>query len=245
VSVTRQEQVMCGCGARLDVTVADSLNAGRHPHLRQALLDRKLHVFQCGVCRQPLVVEKDLLYVDFDRKQFFASVARHERYREGELARELRQTYDVWILENAPSFLRELGKDFLVRLCFGYEELREKIILDDNRLADLVIEALKWDVLVADPWFQENQVLTLRLDRVTGGELIFVPEWLWPTPFAMRDKVVHVKRAIHDEMLRHHDEIRQKWPRLASGPHVSLLRLIEWPRTTAPATSPVPQRPVF
>ena len=240
MSITRTERVSCACGTPLEVTVADSLNAGRHPHLKQALLDRSLHVFRCEACGSPLVIEKDLLYFDFERKQFFCMYPRHERAREAELGAEVKRAYAAWMLENAPRFIVQQGREFLVRVCFGYEELREKLVIDDAGLADLVVEAVKIDVLTADPWFEQAGVITLRLDAVLpDGSLRLLPEWLEPQPPpGAEPRIATVARAIYDEIEARWGEILVRHPGLAAGAHVSLLRLL-----VAAAAPEAPQAP--
>jgi hypothetical protein len=238
MSLTRPERVDCPCGTPVAVTVADSLNAGRHPHLKQALLDRSLHVFQCSACGRMLVIEKDLLYVDFERRQFFCMYPRRERAREAECSAQVKRAYQAWLTENAPRFLIEYGRDVLVRVCFGYEELREKIVIDDAGLSDLVIEAVKLDLLPADPWFRETGVVTLRLDAVLpDGSLRFLPEWpewIDAPPAEVEPKVATVSRAIYDEVGAKFDSILAHHPGLAAGAHVSLLRLFAPQAEAAP-----------
>jgi len=208
----------------------DSLNAGRHPHLKQSILDRTLHAFMCGVCARRFVIEKDLLFFDFERKQLFCMYPRHDRAREAACSAEVKRACQRWIGEQAPQFIIADGRDFLVRVCFGYEELREKIVIDDAGIADLVVEALKLDVLNADPWFREANVMTLRLDRVLPtGELRLVPEWLTPPNPAVERKVATVSRAIYDAIDARFDDILVVHPELAGGAHVSMLRLTIWP----------------
>jgi hypothetical protein len=237
MSITRTERVVCSCGTPVEVVVADSLNAGRHPHLKQSILDRTLHAFTCGVCGQRFVIEKDLLYVDFERKQFFCMYPRRERAREAACSAEVKRAYQRWMGEQAPQFIIADGRDFLVRACFGYEELREKIVIDDAGLADLVVEALKIDILNADPWFRDANVMTLRLDSVLAtGELRLVPEWLAPPEpapgTAIERRVATVSRAIYDEIDARFDDILVTHPELAGGAHVSMLRLVSWPAVT-------------
>lgn len=235
MSITRTERVTCSCGTPVEVEVADSLNAGRHPHLKQAILDRTLHAFSCGVCGQRFVIEKELLYLDFERKQFFCLYPRRDRAREAACSAEVKRAYQRWMGEQAPQFIIADGRDFLVRACFGYEELREKIVIDDAGLADLVVEALKIDILNADPWFRESNVMTLRLDSVLAtGELRLVPEWLAPPESAPAPerRVATVSRAIYDEIDARFDDILVVHPELAGGAHVSMLRLVSWPAVT-------------
>jgi hypothetical protein len=235
MSITRSERVGCACGTPLAITVADSLNAGRHPHLRQAILDRQLHVFRCDACGRGLVIEKDLLYVDFERQQFFCTYPRHERAREAELSAEVKRAFALWMQERAPKLIADASAGFLVRVCFGYEELREKIVIDDAGLSDLVIEAVKLDLLPADPWFRENGVVTLRLDAVLpDGSLRFLPEWSEAPPAEVEPKVASVSRAIYDEVDAKFDSILAHHPGLAAGAHVSLLRLFAPQAAAAP-----------
>jgi hypothetical protein len=46
MSITHRERFSCSCGAAVEAFVADSLNAGRHPHLKELLLARQLHRFR-------------------------------------------------------------------------------------------------------------------------------------------------------------------------------------------------------
>lgn len=233
MSILRDEQVVCACGTPVRMTVADSINATRLPHWKQALLDRTLHVFRCDACQRLLVVEKDVMYIDFDRRQFFCMYPRTERANEAALSAQVKRAYQLWLNDNAPPFLAEAGKDFLVRVCFGYEELREKVVIDDAGLSDLVVEALKLDILTAEPWFEQAGVVTLRLDAVAeDGALRLVPEFLEPPP-AGEPKVVTASRELYNAVDDRFDDILGHHPGLAAGAHVSLLRLIAWPQVTA------------
>lgn len=232
MSITHTDSVECVCKTPVMMPFADSLNAGRHPHLKQALLERTLHAYVCDACGARLVVEKDMMYFDFERRQFFCMYPAQERAREAVCSAQVKQAFQIWMVERAPKLVADSAKDFLVRVCFGYEELREKIVIDDAGLADLVIEAVKIDVLTADPWFEQSGVVTLRLDAVQpDGALRFLPEWLsgLAPPEGVEPRVATVSRAIYDEVEAKFDEILVRHPGLAKGAHVSLLRLIDWP----------------
>lgn len=230
MSIIRTERVTCPCGTPVVVEVADSVNGWRYPERKQAILDRTLHVFRCDVCKRLLVIEKDLLYFDFDKKQFFCMYPRGERGREAELSGEVQRAYATWLGDQAPKFVADTGREFLVRVCFGYEELREKIVIDDAGLVDLVLEAVKIDVMTADPWFEQAGVATLRLDGLDeDGALRLIPEFLVPPPPG-EPRVVRVTRALYDSVVDRADEILVRYPGLAKGVHVSLLRLTSWPQ---------------
>jgi hypothetical protein len=111
---------------------------------------------------------------------------------------------------------------------FGYEELREKIVADGAGLSDLVLEAVKVNVLTSDRALLDDGVLTLRLERVLdGGDLLMLPEW----PEGRRTEPAApfvIARSVYDAMMTHHDRLAAERRDLASGPHCSLLRLIDW-----------------
>ena len=229
MSITRTERLDCPCGTPVTMFIADSLNAGRHPHLKQAILDRTLHVFRCDACQRLLVVEKDMMFFDFERKQFFCMYPRGERARAAECSAQVQRAYTAWLQDHAPKFIVDAGRDFLVRVCFGYEELREKIVVDDAGLSDLVLEALKIDLMTADPWFEQAGVVTLRFDTIEAdGALRLVPEYLEAPPPG-DPRVVMASRALYDSVVARVDDILVRHPGLAAGVHVSLLRLIDWP----------------
>ena len=230
MSITHTERLTCRCGTPLEAFVADSLNAGRHPHLRQMVFNRTLHVFTCSVCGHVFTVEKELLYFDFNRRQFIGVFPSSERARERECGEQLLASFESTLRQNAPAFVTQASRDFLVRIVFGYEELREKLVADEAKLSDLVIEAIKCDLLATDGWFLDHGVLTLRLDHLTDeGALSFLCEWSDPQRSSeTEDGPILVDRQVYDGLFAHLSELAAERRDLASGPHCSLLRLKDW-----------------
>jgi hypothetical protein len=132
--------------------------------------------------------------------------------------------FQQWMVERAPEGVRRLAESFLVRVCFGYEELREKIVADEAGLGDLVLEALKIEILRGAPGLAALGVATLRLDSVADGELVFIPDALGaPPPLPP----LRVPRSDYDVIDARRAELLTLRPGLASGPHCSLLRLVQ------------------
>jgi hypothetical protein len=237
MSITHHDVVRCRCGTEIEVFVADSLNAARHPHLRRMVLERQLHVFTCAACGHRFTVEKELLYFDFTRRQFIGVFPHEARVRERAAGEQVLEAYATAMQREAPAFVQEAARDFLVRACFGYEELREKLVADEAGLSDLVLEVLKLQLLAVDGWYVDHGVLTLRLDQVAEeGSLVLLPEWLGPPPEGVQRAPIVVERALYDRLLAHHDELVATRRDLASGPHCSLLRLIDWSARSASQT---------
>ena len=236
MSITGNERVTCLCGAPVEVTLAESINAARHPHLREMVLARTLHRFACGSCARTLVFEKALSYVDWDRRQLIQVAARGDLHRADVLADETRELRDR-AFRVGPQAVQALKSSFFVRLCFGYEELREKLVAFDAGLDDGLLELVKCEVLAAEPAMADSGVLTLRLDAVEDdGSLRFVVERITP---AAGPEVVTVQRALYDHLAGLPDEVKARRPRIENGPHVSLLRLFDWPKPSASGAAPV------
>lgn len=228
MSITKTIHLPCTCGAVIAALVAQSLNAGRHPHLRDLILKRQLHVYSCGLCGRRLTVEQEMGYFDFQRRQLIGVFPRAARSRERACGEIVMRLYERSLVQDAPEFIRACAQDFLVRVCFGYEELREKLILDEAGLSDLAIEALKADLLMADPRFAALNALTLRLDAVEeDGRLRMLAEGADGS--LLPDPMVWVERSRYDAAGLPSEQLLKLRPGLASGPHVSLLRLFEWP----------------
>lgn len=223
MSITRVEAVDCArCGARVELRLVDSLNAGRHPHLRRLLLDRALHAFACPACGDRFTVEQPLFYFDLERRQFFGAYPLADLAEARPRAEEVLGSFERWMVERAPEGVRRLAPSFLVRVCFGYEELREKVVADEAGLNDLVLEALKGEILRGAPGLAAAGVATLRLDALDGDELVLIPDALGaPPPLPP----LRVPRADYDAVDARRGELLALRPGLASGPHCSLLRL--------------------
>jgi hypothetical protein len=220
MSITRSELLTCTCGATVAVGIVDSLNAERHPELRQRVLDRMLHVSACQACRRAVVVEHRFLYCDLGRRQIIGVFTRADRANADACARDVEAMFDRWFRYDAPLWLRDLAEHCLVRAVFGLEELREKLVADAAELDDLALEALKLHILAQDPALREAGILTLSLDRVRDDLLELVALGADECP---RD-ALHVPRSAL-AALPTGVAAYEAYPGLAAGPHVSLLRL--------------------
>lgn len=223
MSITVTHELSCRCGEIMRVQVVESLNAANHPALREEVLDRSLHAFACGYCGATTIVEHPFLYFDFDRRQLIGVYTQADLARARECAEHVMEVFCQRVRDDAPAVVRERAADFLVRVVFGYEELREKLVGDDAKLSDLVVEALKCELIAGDERLRAAGVVTLRLDAVTaGGDLVFIADWMVPPPQVLS---LTVPRADYDAVAVERATLLERIPGLASGPHVSLLRL--------------------
>lgn len=226
MSQTATHEVLCACGATVSVFCADSINAERHPHMRDAVLARTLHVFQCEACLGRIVVDKPFVYVDLARRQLYGVHPAHERAHERVHGEALMAMWARTLGPEAGVAARSLfrGDSFHVRLCYGAEELREKLVAHDAGLRDLVVEAIKAEVLASSPELRAADVIALRLDEVRDDVLVFLCERATDPP-SLLDRAITVDRARYDELAAvPWTELCARMPGIAAGPHVSMLR---------------------
>jgi hypothetical protein len=228
MSILETYAIGCACGATLEVRCCVSLDAARDPQLRDQLLARTLHLFPCGACGRSVVVEATIAYLDLARRQFYRVAPDHERGDERRHADELVAAWRLAFGELAPvSVAAVFATDrFHVRLCFGLEELREKVVARDAGLDDLALEVYKAELLARNPAWASSAIRTLRLDHVEpDGRLAFwferaadpmiVPE---VGIVADRDRYEHLAATPWRQLV-------DAWPGIASGPCVSVLRV--------------------
>jgi hypothetical protein len=226
MSQTATHQVRCICGATVSVRCADSINAERHPHMREAILARTLHVFRCEACQAPLAVDKSFVYVDLERRQLISVHPPSERARAREHGEELAGVFERALGERAGATARATfgGDAFHVRVCYGNEELREKLVAHDAGLRDLPLEALKAELLAGTEALREASVIALYLDRADDRELVFLAERAGEAP-RLLERAVTAERARYDALAAvPWEELLARFPGIASGPHVSMLR---------------------
>jgi hypothetical protein len=229
VSITAVREVQCRCGAPVRVFVATSVNAERHPHMRDAILRRTFHVFECGGCHQPVGIDKEFLYIDLRRGEFYGVFPLAAAASPEPCARQIAAAFETALGDNAGvgAPARVLAEGMRVRVCFGLEELREKIVAREAGLSDLALELLKADVLGGNPELAQLAIQTLRLQAV--GEdlrLGMLMEQAGDPPRLLLDRAFTVEREVYEAFAALPTaELLARFPGIASGPHVSLLRL--------------------
>jgi hypothetical protein len=227
VSITSVREVVCRCGAPVRVFVATSVNAERHPHMREAILRRSFHVFECGACHRPIGVDKELLYIDLTHREFYGVFPAAAAADPEPCARQVAEAFETALGAGAGEAARPLADGMRVRVCFGMEELREKIVARAAGLSDLALELVKANILAGHPELAQLGIQTLRLQSVgEDGGLGMLLEQAGDPPRLLQDRALTVEREVYDVFGRMtwEEQIAQL-PGIASGPHVSLLRL--------------------
>jgi hypothetical protein len=169
MSMFHPRTVKCGCGATFVANLADTVNVRRTPDLRGQILAGSFHRVTCPTCQRQVTVEKDFFYIDPDRNTFIQvkPVADRHRWQEASVALDHSVQYKVPAAVY-PSEGRTL------RVAFGLEELREKLVAQDADLDDRLAELAKVLVVYEHPFLLQRARLRLLLTNVTAENVHFV-----------------------------------------------------------------------
>lgn len=169
MSIFESHLAYCRCGERLNLRIARSVNASRMPEVRDEILRGDFQRFACARCGELGVAESTFYYSDFDRQTVYRVAPRGDRYTWRESSQALRDAVEE--LRRVPGGLGD--RPITVRVVFGLDELREKLVTSNARLDDLDVELLKVLLLQLHPVLRRRPRLRLSLVEVRERHLIF------------------------------------------------------------------------
>jgi hypothetical protein len=170
MAVFHPHTVKCSCGNLLTVELADSLNVKRFPDARSRILRGELHRAACAACGKTMTVEKPFYYLDPDRGALFRVAPRQERHRWKEASTKLDAASSL-----VPDAITNGSRS--LRVVFGMDELREKLLAQDAGLDDRVLELLKVMLIADHPILLRRARLRLVLDDLSDDGLSFVASY--------------------------------------------------------------------
>lgn len=167
MSVYHPVQATCSCGNTFEARAAHSVNAQRSPAVRTAILDGTFHRSFCPTCGKAVTIETPFFYTDLKRKSVFMVKPRGERY----LARRDSERLSHAVGFIPPSMISKRGRQ--LRVVYGLDELREKLVAQDAGYDDGFIELAKVFVLHEHPFLLHKQRLQLHLTAVQSDKVEF------------------------------------------------------------------------
>lgn len=168
MSLLHRYEVTDRNGQRHVATLADCLNVQRTPAWRQRILDRTFH--RLSAADGALQVEKSFFYLDLPRGQAFLVHPPRERYHYTGASEQLDR-----MLQVLPEAMRSRANQ--IRVVFGAEELREKLVAADAGLDDRAIELMKAAVMHDHPVLLTRPRLRLALDEVNAQGARFIAQY--------------------------------------------------------------------
>jgi len=129
MSSAGDETIPCPeCKHAQPFTVWSSVNIQLNPELKEKILDRTINKFVCEKCQHSASVAHPMLYHDMERKLMVWLV------------------YEGAIPQGGPSAMGSL-ESYRFRRVRSFEALMEKIMIEDEKLDDRVIEVMKLTAL--------------------------------------------------------------------------------------------------
>src|SRR6188508_1638765 len=144
MSISLNRVLPCrACGAAIEATTFESINPTRHPFLQDQLLQRTLLRRSCDSCGASHQHFDRLIWTDLPGRLCACIVQEADRPHWAQLEKEALSALSVPLRDEGPPAVRQFGAEVVIRLVFGFEELREKVICRLAGLDDRVVEYLK------------------------------------------------------------------------------------------------------
>jgi len=174
-----------------------SVNADRRPDFRDAILNDDFQDMTCGACEKNFRLQPNFNYLDAGRGQWIAGMPAAQMPGYLAVEDEVATLFDQSYGSKAPAAARSVGDELDVRLTFGWPAIREKLLVREHDLDDVVLEMLKLDLLRRMPSAPLAPGTELRLVDVGDDRLSLV--WIDTATEDGGDEVV-VDRQLYDDI---------------------------------------------
>lgn len=159
--------------------VVGSINADRRPDLRDSILANDFQDSTCPKCADTFRLEPLFSYMDVGRGQWLACMPARDlaQYQKGEA--EAKALFARIFGAEAPVDSQEVGRVLQPRITFGWPAVREKLLIRDLGLDDVVVEEMKMDLLRRLPRASLSPGVELRLVAMEADRMRF--QWISAT----------------------------------------------------------------
>ena len=198
MSKTALRKIPCRtCGLDVEGVTIESANPVRHPPFQEKLLDRTLQRTSCPHCGAEHLHYERFMWTDLPGRLCIVVLHESERGDWAALEAEARSVLSGPLREEGPEFVRAFGETIAIRLVFGLEELREKVVCRIHDVDDRVLEAMKEDL----PYGSTLEAATPGASLTFADERSFdVPWQLYEDTAARRDTLAPALPGIFDPL---------------------------------------------
>lgn len=222
------EQITCpGCGLEQTAKLARGIHVSRAPEARDQVFDRTFHRVTCRGCALRFVAARPLVYTDMERKHWVHVALAGETPRWPEMEKLASDVFER-AFTGSP-LAAEMRDGFRLRLVFGMEELREKLVIWRAGYSDAVVECAKLQLIAKDTSLALAERLLVDEIDDAGAALLVVDA---------DDKLIRqtlIPMSLLEEQSDDDDRLRRYLPELFGGGFVSWRRMTS-PRYRAPMT---------
>jgi hypothetical protein len=175
MSLFQSSQIACPlCRSTFSFDVVHSVNADRRPALRDAILTNEFQRMACPKCGERFRLAPSFTYLDVAHDLWIVAAPvtglAEWQARENTARALFARSYG----DDAPEAARDLGGHMRPRITFGWPALREKILITELGLDDVVVEACKAALMRTSSELPFSPALDLRLLNIVGDKLLMV-----------------------------------------------------------------------
>jgi hypothetical protein len=223
MSLFTNSNVTCpNCQAVVNMKAVGSLNADRRPDLRQEIIDDTFQITTCPTCEESFRLSPAFNMLDVGNGQWLAGMPASQVFDWPGAEDEASAVFAASYGPTVPLAAREVAEGLQVRLCFGWPAIREKIILKEAGLDDVIIEMMKMDIMrrLKDAPFVAG--IDLRVVALEGPVLQMV--WIDAETEEVESRF-SAQRALYDAIAAKPEPWAALRSQLTDGPFVDMQKL--------------------
>lgn len=172
MSIFRPISLPCpSCQAKVGFQAVHSVNADRRPDLRADILAQTFQQERCPACGAQFRLDPEFNLMDTKRGQWVAAAPLAKLSDWVEVEKHARELFDRAHGPESNPMAQEIGKGLTPRITFGWPALREKLLVSEYGLDDVVLELCKMFIMrnSDSPISAETE---LRLIDVVDADLV-------------------------------------------------------------------------
>ena len=166
------------CEAPVVMMAVGSVNADRRPDLREDILSDRFQDMQCESCQESFRLQPQFNYLDVGRGQWIAAMQAGKMRDHLSVEDEAETLFAISYGENAPAAAQEVGSGLKMRVTFGWPAVREKLLIRQHDLDDVIVEMMKMHILRSVPSVPLAEGIELRFVDVDEGGDGYIFAWL-------------------------------------------------------------------
>jgi len=210
------------CGKTTTMEAVGSVNADRRPDLRDEILGNTFQQVTCPNCGASFRLEPEFSYLHVGTGQWIGAMPSSRMVNFREVEPETQESFDTAYGKLAPVEAQEVGQTLVPRLTFGWQGLREKLLLGEHALDDAIVEACKFELLRNIDEAPIGTNVELRLYEVGEDILTFL---FLDTDTEETLEEVQAPRALYNSIAQNPQPYAALLEKLRSGVFVDMRRL--------------------
>jgi len=201
-----------------------SVNADRRPDLREDILGDRFQDMECESCQESFRLQPQFNYLDVGRGQWIAAMQAGKMRDHLSVEDEAETLFAISYGENAPAAAQEVGSGLKMRVTFGWPAVREKLLIRQHDLDDVIVEMMKMHILRSVPSVPLAEGIELRFVDVDQDGDGYIFAWL-ETASEQAIESLRVPAELYQAIAGNPDDWSAMRTRLENGYFVDMQKL--------------------